>query len=289
MLPPESAFHKCEQRAIPQSEFKKYDTKHLKEDPFIETKEDFTEGSMQDPEVQKLTGSEILKKVVKEKMSLNDDSFFDDLITLYIGKGVGAFKTDEDILTPIEERLDPDITGAELDYYRAKLDRARIKLEIEDPKQARNKILQNIFFLKKDSKFYDNNFKDVYDKEAINFTYARYFTTKETSTGWLRKNPKRIAVEGWVCRPKDYIKETPIINQGKKQYINSYVPNDLVAEEILVVEHVLGAHAGDLVFQLDLATVNTHGEAHVLRHGDVHDSPDGDTVSRLGLKIHVAA
>ena len=134
---------------------------------------------MQDPEIQKLTGSEILKKVVKEKMSLNDDSFFDDLITLYIGKGVGAFKTDEDILTPIEERLDPDITGAELDYYRAKLDRARIKLEIEDPKQARNKILQNIFFLKKDSKFYDNNFKDVYDKEAINFTYARYFTTKK--------------------------------------------------------------------------------------------------------------
>ena len=231
MLPPESAFHKCEQRAIPQSEFKKYDTKHLKEDPFIETKEDFTEGSMQDPEIQKLTGSEILKKVVKEKMSLNDDSFFDDLITLYIGKGVGAFKTDEDILTPIEERLDPDITGAELDYYRAKLDRARIKLEIEDPKQARNKILQNIFFLKKDSKFYDNNFKDVYDKEAINFTYARYFTTKETCTGWVRKNPKRIAVEGWVCRPKDYTKETPIINQGKKQYINSYVPNDLVAEE----------------------------------------------------------
>ena len=41
---------------------------------------------MQDPEVQKLTGSNI--KEIDEKVSLNDDSFFDDLITLYIDTGI---------------------------------------------------------------------------------------------------------------------------------------------------------------------------------------------------------
>jgi len=231
LLPPESAFHKCDQRLIPPATFQKYDTKHLKETPTeIVTNEDFTEGSMQDPDIQKLTGSEILRKVVKEKMSLENESFFDDLMTLYIGKGVGAYKTDEDILTPIEKRLDPDITGAEPDYYRAKLDRCRIKLEIEDPKRARLKILLNIFYLKQGDEFYDNLFREVYSERSINYTYARYFN-KETCTGWLRKNPKRIAVEKWVCRPPDYNKDTPIIREGNKQYINSYVPNDLVAEK----------------------------------------------------------
>jgi len=230
LLPPESAFHKCDQRLISPATFKQYDTKHLKENIELTPTEDFTEGSMQDPDIQKLTGAEIIRKINKEKMSLDNESFFDDLITLYVGKGVGSFKTDEEILTPIEDRLDPDITGAEPDYYRAKLDRCRIKLEIEDPKRARLKILLNIFYLKKDNKFYDNLFREVYDKEAINFTYARYFTGKETCTGWLRKNPKRIAVENWVCKPKDYNKDTKIISEGNKQFINSYVPNDLVAE-----------------------------------------------------------
>ena len=230
LLPPESFFHKCEQSLIPPATFKEYDTKHLKETPAeIGANEDFTEGSMQDPEIQKLTGSEILRKIAKEKMSLEDESFFDDLITLYVGKCVGAYKTDEEILTPIDERLDPEITGAESDYYRAKLDRCRIKLEIEDPKKARLKLLFNIFYLKQDDKFYDNLFREVYGKEAINYTYARYFK-KETCTGWLKKNPKRIAVENWVCRPKDYNKDTPIISEGNKQYINSFVPNNLVAE-----------------------------------------------------------
>ena len=37
---------------------------------------------MQDPEIQRLTEKEILAKIKREKMSLDDDSFFDDLVTL---------------------------------------------------------------------------------------------------------------------------------------------------------------------------------------------------------------
>ena len=54
--------------------------------------------------------------------------------------------------------------------------------------------------------------------------------------------------------------------------IRLLVTNDVVTEELLVAEHVLGADAGDLVFQLDLAPVHANGEAHVLRHGDVNNS-----------------
>ena len=51
-----------------QRPLKKYDTKHLKETPAeIGANEDFTEGSMQDPEIQKLTGSEILKEDCQRK------------------------------------------------------------------------------------------------------------------------------------------------------------------------------------------------------------------------------
>ena len=52
--------------------------------------------------MQKLSGKEIIQKIRDEKMSLDDDeSFFDDMVTLYIAKGVSAFKTDEKILAPL--------------------------------------------------------------------------------------------------------------------------------------------------------------------------------------------
>ena len=78
-------------------------------------------------------------------MSIRDESYFDDLVTLYISKQVGSYKTDDEILTPLFERLDPDITGVDDEFYRGKLDRARRHLEIEDPEKARQKLLDRMF------------------------------------------------------------------------------------------------------------------------------------------------
>ena len=69
--------------------------------------------------MQRLTGAELLNKVREEKMSLNDeDSYFDDMITLYIGKGVGAYKSDEKIIGPLL-KLDEEITTLLINLLRA--------------------------------------------------------------------------------------------------------------------------------------------------------------------------
>ena len=53
--------------------------------------------------MQKLTGKEILQLIKDEKMSLKDDSYFDDMITLYIGKGVGNYQDDENYYRSINK------------------------------------------------------------------------------------------------------------------------------------------------------------------------------------------
>ena len=54
--------------------------------------------ALQDPDMQRLTAAELLKLIVKKKMSIRDESYFDDLVTLYISKQVGSYKTDDEIL-----------------------------------------------------------------------------------------------------------------------------------------------------------------------------------------------
>jgi len=209
----------------------KYDNLEYKETPDQEsTPDNYNPGSMQDPDMQKLKGSEILSKIVKQKMSIDDDSFFDDLITLYIGKGVGAYRTDDDILTPLLERLDPDITGVESDYFRAKLDRSRRNLGIDDPEVARKKFLERIVYLKDTGEFFDLEKGKSYSKETIDFEYAMIFgKTKMNPTTWLKQNPKRLIVESFKCKPDLYSKDSKIIEDKGFKFINSWRPNDLVA------------------------------------------------------------
>ena len=87
------------------------------------------------------------------------------------------------------------------------------KFQLEETINIIEKAFRNSSYKwgKQGDEFYDNLFREVYSERSINYTYARYFN-KETCTGWLRKNPKRIAVEKWVCRPKDYNKDTKIIS-----------------------------------------------------------------------------
>ena len=143
----------------------------------LEKMTEFNVGSMQDPDMQRLTAAEIIKLMVKKKMSINDDSYFDDLVTLYISKQVGSYKTDDEVLTPLFERLDPDITGADEEFYRGKLDRARRHFEIEDPEKARQKFLDRIVYLKDTNEVWDlGEPKDLYTRPSINFEYAKLFS-----------------------------------------------------------------------------------------------------------------
>ena len=144
-LYPDAWFRCVEQFAFKADELSEYSKLEVKETPDSPEKmTEFNVGSMQDPDMQRLTATEIIKLMVKKKMSINDDSYFDDLVTLYISKQVGSYKTDDEILTPLFERLDPDITGADEEFYRGKLDRARRHFEIEDPEKARQKFLDRI-------------------------------------------------------------------------------------------------------------------------------------------------
>ena len=97
-----------EERELNQEHFQKYNDISMDdtpEDPEAESKV-YQEGSRQDPEIQRLTGKEILAKIKREKMSLYDDSFFDERLSLYVGKGVASYSSDVDILEPLINKLD---------------------------------------------------------------------------------------------------------------------------------------------------------------------------------------
>lgn len=83
-------------------------------------------------------------------MSLDDDSYFDDMITLYVAKMIVSMKTDEEIMTMLLRLKD---TGADESYYEKKIERARLKFKIEDPEIARAELLKNVIYIKQRDKF----------------------------------------------------------------------------------------------------------------------------------------
>ena len=231
LLQPHFFFKKLEENELPGSFFKAYEdiTIEDKSEQIETTPTNYTEGSIQDPEMQKLTGKEILQLIKDEKMSLKDDSFFDDMITLYIGKGVGNYQDDETIIGPLT-KLDQEHTGADLPYYRAKLNRARLNQGIDDPRVARNKFIQNVVYIKSTNKYFDLTTNQEYSENAINFEYARLFVGKRGGPiYYLKSNPKRLSVEQWVYDPTQYKKGEPLIKINGLTYLNSYQPNKLVA------------------------------------------------------------
>ena len=64
--------------------------------------------------MQKLSARDIYQRIVSEKMSLSDESFFDDMVSLYVAKTVVAMKTDDEILDQLLRLKD---TGADEEYY----------------------------------------------------------------------------------------------------------------------------------------------------------------------------
>ena len=72
--------------------------------------------------MQKLSAKEIYQLIVSEKMTLTDDSYFDDMITLFVAKSIVAMATDDEILDRLYRLKD---TGADDSYFIKKIERAR--------------------------------------------------------------------------------------------------------------------------------------------------------------------
>ena len=194
--------------------------------------QNFAPGSMQDPEIKKLSSKEILKKITQEKMSLSDEeSYFDDLITLAIGKMVGSRNKTDDFIMAELLKLDLEKTGTTTDYFRGKLDRCRAKTGIDDPRIAKEKMVENIVYLKETDRFYDLTTSRDYKKETINHTYGIYFGKNESAVSFLRKHPHQKVVENWLYDPQQYNKDKPIIEVDGNKYLNSYKPHTLLAEK----------------------------------------------------------
>ena len=232
LLQPLFFFKKLEENELPGSFFKAYEDVTIEDPSETWDKEvtNYAEGSMQDPEIQKLSGKKILQKIIKEKMSLNDESYFDDLITLYIAKGVGSYSSDHDILEPLLDNLDETFTGANEVYYKTKLNKARLNQGIDDPWVARNKFVNNVVYVKATNKYFDLTTNQEYSKDAINFEYSRlYVGEKGGAVYHLQNSPKRKSVEQWIYDPTQYKKDQPLIKVNGLTYLNSYQPNNLVA------------------------------------------------------------
>jgi|11BtaG_2_1085332.scaffolds.fasta_scaffold03677_4 hypothetical protein len=230
-IKPEIFLKRLEENELEEDVFKRFYADDLV-NPTEEIPDNFDLGSMNDPEIKKLSSKEILAKIKKEKMSLDDESsYFDDLVTLAIGKMVASrIKSDQAIMESCL-KLDLEKTGTTPDYFRSKLDRARVKLGIDDPEIAKEKIVKNVIYLKETDRFYDLQTKNDYPKAAINHTYGIYFGKNDSAATYLQKHPHGLVVENWLYDPKQYDKNKPIIEVNKNKYLNSYQPHDLVAEK----------------------------------------------------------
>jgi hypothetical protein len=232
LLQPLEFFRLLDQIELPGDFFKRYYDISIEDNSelYESSNPNYAEGSIQDPEMQKLSGKEIIQKIRDEKMSLDDDeSFFDDMVTLYIAKGVSAFKTDEKILAPLIS-LPEKQTGVKAPYYRQKLNKARLTQNIDDPIVARRKFINNVVYIKQNNKYFDLTTNQEYSKDAINFEYSRIYANEKGGPVFhLQNSPKRRSVENWVYDPTQYKKDEPLIKINKLSYLNSYKPNDLVA------------------------------------------------------------
>ena len=113
-------------------------------------------------------------------MSLTDnDSYFDDMITLYIGKGVASFMSDEKILGPVMTQSFLKLTGIDLTFLRTKLNKARLSQGVDDPRIARNKFINNVVYVKATNKYFDLTTNQEYGKDAINFEYSRLYASEK--------------------------------------------------------------------------------------------------------------
>ena len=148
-------------------EFADYESKAVKK-----SDQNLKNFSNLDESIQNSTAKEIYNMIVKENMSLDDDSYFDDMITLFVAKQVVSMHTDKEILEQCNALKN---TGADPLYYEKKIKRFRIKSKIDDPEVVHQQIINDVVYIMSRDKYFDLSTNEEYKKEAIDFKYARYF------------------------------------------------------------------------------------------------------------------
>ena len=207
--------------------------KYLSSETYQEAEAKIVDKSISDPKLKKLTSKELIELISKDKMNINDESYFDDTITLAIGKMVGSLKSDEDIMSDILDTIKHD-TGVDTQFYKDKIKRSRTNLDIPDPDVVFARLPEEIIYIKKNCTFWDKNTNDEYDKETINFCYGKFKKALDkrgakSVTGYLQQHPKRLIVEDYLYKPQLYNEGECIIEQDNKKYINTYKPGPLKA------------------------------------------------------------
>ena len=229
-LPPFQFIQIVKTRQKHTAEFKKYEDYVTAGDKDSQNKKKFYAGEHLD-----INRKGILK-AIKEKQEHPDGGTFDNWVTLYVAKSVRAMETDDAILEQLEQVSSYSDKATKPYYFEDKIRNCRKTFGIEDPKIAREKILQDVVYIMSRDKFFDISTNDEYKKEAIDFKYARYFKNtkleKFTSCSqFIKINPHRKVVEDWLYDPKQYAKDKKIITVKGKFYLNAYEPNDLDPEQ----------------------------------------------------------
>lgn len=169
-------------------------------------------------------------KAIKEKQEHPNGGTFDNWITLYVAKAVSDMESDDDILYQLDTVASYSDKASKPYYFENKIKNCRKTFGIEDPDIIKQKIIDNVVYIKQKDKYFDITTNDEYKKEAIDFTYARYFK-KQSCTQFIKKDPNRQVVEDWIYDPKQYEKGKKIIDVKGKKYLNAYEPNDLEPEQ----------------------------------------------------------
>ena len=95
----------------------------------------------------KLTKKQILE-AIKNKEEHSKGGTFDNWITLYVAKAVREMQTDDDIISALDKVSDMTDKASDENYYQNKIDYCRKRFGIDDPAVAKEKILNNLVYVK---------------------------------------------------------------------------------------------------------------------------------------------
>ena len=93
-------------------------------------------------------------------------------------------ESDDDILYQLDTVASYSDKASKPYYFENKIKNCRKTFGIEDPDIIKQKIIDNVVYIKQKDKYFDITTNDEYKKEAIDFTYARYFK-KQSCTQFI--------------------------------------------------------------------------------------------------------
>jgi len=114
-------------------------------------------------------------KAIKEKQKHPKGGTFDNWITLYVAKAVSDMETDTSILYELEVVAGYSDKATKPYYFENKIRNCRKSFSIVDPEVVHKQIINTVVYIKSRDKYFDTSTNEEYKKEAIDFTYARYF------------------------------------------------------------------------------------------------------------------